>query len=449
MDIIYAVVGFILGIGLLVIIHELGHFYAARLFDVQVVKFSIGFGPSKRIWYDKHGTEYVISAIPLGGYVQLLDTLDTTKGKNNDAINQKSPWIRMIIFLAGPIYSILFAAILYWVVFIIGIAVITPILGNIDQATPAGLAKLGPGLEIIKINDQKISDWEEVTRIVINNLNINNKSIKLEVYNRKNQNYSTHVLHLNSLSINDNNGDILKSLGLEPFSIIEPTISEVIPKYPASQVGIKPGDLIISIDNTNIIDGSKVSEYLQNKAGKAVKIIVKRNKDFLNFIVVPASKIMPNGKNIGFIGVKYHSKPYPKELLKIHKYGIIESFNKAIIKTYNYTKITIYVLFETFRGKASLQNMAGPIAIGYYAGQNIKNGIEYFLNFLGIISIGLGVLNLLPIPWLDGGSIVHCWYEIIIGKPAPLKAIMLARSVGLIFLIFLTILVFVNDFTKF
>ncbi|MGD0465518.1 MAG: RIP metalloprotease RseP [Gammaproteobacteria bacterium] len=450
MNIFCAVIGFILGIGLLVIVHELGHFYVARLFNVRVLRFSIGFGPSKPIWYDKLGTEYVISAIPLGGYIKLLDTLEFNKDIDQRmAMDKKSPLIRMLIFLAGPISSILFAVLLYWVVFMMGISIMVPILGTIHKGTSADLAKLKSGFEIIKINDQVIHDWEEVASTLIDNFRKKNKLVTLEAYDRKTTKHSIHTLSLNNLNINDNKGDLLITLGLEPLQLVESSISEVVPKHPASEAGIKSGDIIISVDNLPMKDGAEVSEYIHKKAEQKIKLKIKRNKKILDFVVVPIRKTSFSGEKIGLIGIKYHNKPYPKEWFKIRKYGVVDSFYKAVVKTYNYTKLSGYILYETIIGKMSLKNMAGPIAIGYYAGQSIQSGLEYFLSFLGVISIGLGVLNLLPVPWLDGGSVAHCMYEGLVGKPAPQKAVMLARAFGLVFLVLLTILVFVNDLARF
>ncbi len=453
MDICYSLIGFILGIGVLVIVHELGHFYVARFFNVRILRFSIGFGPSRPIWYDKFGTEYVISAIPIGGYVTPLDTnegsSDIKLADQSMAINKKSPWIRMLIFFAGPLFSILFAVLMYWLVFIIGISTPIPILGTIHKGTTADFAKLKSGLEIIKVNDQPVYSWEDITSILLKNLNSKNNFVKLETYDRKTAKNSNYVLNLNGWNINDIKGDILKSLGLEPFSSLDPKIWKVLPKYPAFEAGIKPGDLIIAINNVPMKSGEEVPEYIHDQAGKKINVTVKRNKEILSFTIVPVSNISPSGEKIGFIGIKYHSKPYKKELLRTIKYGVIDSFFKAIIKTYNYTTLSCYMLYETIFGKGSLNNVAGPIAIGYYAGQSIKSGLEYFLSFLGLASIGLGVLNLLPIPWLDGGSVVHCIYELIVGKPAPPKTIILARTISLFFLISLTIFVLINDLAKF
>lgn len=448
MDIFYSLIGFILAIGILVIIHEFGHFYVARLFGVKVIKFSIGFGPSHRLWKDKLGTEYLISAIPLGGYIQLLDTSDPNSvplSEQHMAINNKSPWIKICILLAGPLFNILFAVIVYWLVFVIGISTVIPIIGVVPKGTAADLAKLKTGQEIIKVATNTINNWEDIATNLMKQLSVKNNFVPIEAYDSKTLSKSIHILDLTDWKVNTKKGDFLKNLGLEPLKLIDSKIWKVLPKYPACTAGIKSGDWIVSIDHFLMHDSTEVAEYLHDKAGKQVTIEVERNGKILPFSLVPIIKVSKNGEEGGVIGVQYRNKPYPKEFIKNNRYGIIDSFYKAIIKTYNNTILSGYFLYAMAIGKLSLSNAAGPVAIGYYAGQSIKNGIEYFLNFLGIISISLGVLNLLPIPWLDGGSIAHCVYEVLIGKPAPQKIILFARTLSLSLLIALAVFVFIND----
>lgn len=444
MDIIYSIFGFIIGIGLLVVIHELGHFCAARWFNVRVLRFSIGFGPCKTIWYDRFGTEYVVSAIPLGGYIQLLDTLEDSNNlsvtNQSMAMDKQSPWVRMIIYLAGPVFSILFAVILYWMVFMMGIKVATPIVGSVIKGSTADISKLKTGLEITKINDQAVYDWEDIVSNIISQISAKRGFIKLQSYNNHHNEYADHILNLSGLTIKNNKGNILKTIGIEPFKQIDIYINEVITQYPAFKSGIQPGDIIIALDNISIKNGMEIAQYIKNKANQKIIVTIRRRAELLNFEVVA---------NNGVLGIKYYNKPSVEQLFKIHKYNIIESFSRAITKTYNYTILSFRILCDAILKRVSLKNMAGPVAIGYYAGQAVKSGLEHFLNFLGLISVSLGVLNLLPIPWLDGGSILYCIYEIVIGKKLPTAVINFGRTVGLMFLLLLMVLVFVNDITRF
>ena len=457
MDLFYSIIGFILAISILVVIHEFGHFYIARLFKVKVLRFSIGFGPSRVIWQDKLGTQYLISAIPLGGYIQPLDTSDpknmVPESEQHMAINNKSPWIRIAILLAGSLFNIFLAVILYWLVFIIGISTVVPIVGAVPKGTVADLAKLTSGLQIKKIAATNVNSWEDVATNLMKQVAAKNSFVPVEAYDHKTSNKSIHVLNLTNWTMNSNKGDVLTSLGLAPLKLVDARIWKVLPDYPAAIAGIKEGDLIVSIDNILIRNASEVSEYLHDKVGKKVIIELERNGEILSFNLAPVVKEPKDLKNDntdagGVIGIQYRNKPYPKELTTIERYGLVDSFCQSITKTYNNILLSGYLLYSTFTGKLSLSNAAGPVAIGYYAGQSIKNGLEYFLNFLGLVSINLGILNLLPIPWLDGGSIVHCFYEILTRRSAPQKIINFARTISLSLLIILAIFIVINDIAR-
>ncbi len=457
MDILYSVIGFILSIGILVIIHEFGHFYIARLFKVKVIKFSIGFGPSRTLCKDKLGTEYLVSAIPLGGYIQLLDTSDPNnpvlESEQHLAINNKSPWVRILILLAGPLCNIFLAVILYWLVFVIGISTVIPIVGNVPKGTVADLAKLSSGIQITKIAATSVNSWEDVATNLMKQLAVKNNFVPIEAYNRKTSNKSIHILNLTDWKINSNKGYILNSLGLEPLKLMDSKIWKVLPDYPAFIAGIQAGDLIVAIDNILIHNSTEVSEYLHDKIGKKVTIEIERNRKILSFVLAPVSNETKNTATnhidvSGVIGIQYRNKPYPQELITTYKYSIVRGLVKAVAKTYENTVLSGYLLYSMVAGNLSFSNAAGPVAIGYYAGQSMKNGIEYFLNFLGIVSISLGVLNLLPIPWLDGGSIAHCIYEIAAGKPAPEKLIHFVRKLSLWLLTIMAILVVINDIVR-
>lgn len=392
MDLIYSIIGFILAISILVVIHEFGHFYVARLFKVKVLKFSIGFGPSYRFWVDKHGTEYVISLIPLGGFIQHSleeSAADVNSSSDRDPdldpasapalapnptfnlaikdpnqLNNKSAWVRMVILFAGPMFNLLFAWIFYYLVFIYGISNNLPIIGNVPKGSIADLAELTSGLQIIKIAELPVNDWNEVNNSLIKQLILNKSIIAINTYDQQSKAFSNHILKLDPKIINLKNTDFFKHIGLLPL-VMDP------------------------------------------------------------------------------------HKPYPMHWVKKTKYGVGMAMYKSLIKTYDNIMLSVYSLISIFLGKLSLRNTAGPLAIGYYAGQSIKLGLEHFLNFLGLVSINLGVLNLLPIPWLDGGSIIHCIYEILTGKSAPLKLVHFFKSISLIFLIFIAIFGFINDFKKF
>ncbi len=461
MDLIYSIIGFILAISILVVIHEFGHFYVDRLFKVKVLKFSIGFGPAYRFWVDKHGTEYLISLIPLGGYIQHSleeSAADVNAGhnlasnsdlKDPNAINNQSAWVRMAILFAGPMFNLLFAWIFYYLVFICGISNNLPIIGNVPKGSIADLAELTSGLQIIKIAELPVNDWNEVNNSLIKQLILNKSMIAIQTYDQPTKAFSNHILKLDPKIINLKNIDFLKHIGLSPLVLMDPHISEVIPNYPAEQAGIRVGDQIISINDVLITENQQVFDYIQNNAMHKINLKISRNNTLLSFDLTPKLINKKEHNSQAVIGIKYKPKPYPMHWVKKTKYGVGMGMYKSLIKTYDNIILSGHSLISIFSGKLSLKNTAGPLAIGYYAGQSIKLGLEHFLNFLGLVSINLGVLNLLPIPWLDGGSIIHCIYEILTGKSAPLKLVHFFKSISLMFLIFIAIFGFINDFNKF
>lgn len=473
MDFFYSIAGFVLSIGILVIFHEFGHFIIARLCGVKVMKFSIGFGPSKVLWKDRLGTEYLISAIPLGGYIELLDTSDqnsTSSGKLEDhlAIDKKSPWIRVGILLGGPLANLLLAVLLYWLVFLLGISSTLPFINQPAKGSIAELAKLKSGLRITKVAGVEVSSWEDVASNIMKRVITEDPSIEVETYDAKTNLYSLHNLDLSQKFYSSRssykahvNSDILNNIGLQPLVMVDNKVWKVYPGYPAFKAGIKQGDLLLAIDDQLINQSLKVTDYLQDKLGKEIVLKIDRNGKLLYFKLAPIIRKNndPNDSTSNLatkdhshlnpiIGIQFRSKSYPKEYTVTHKFGFKDAFFKSIAKTKDNILSAMQLLYSTITGKLSLNNAAGPIAIGYYAGQNMKYGIEYFLNFLGLISINLGILNLLPIPWLDGGSIVYCFYEILFKKPASIKLINLIKALSLSLLIILAVLTVFNDIAK-
>lgn len=450
-NIMITILGFIIAVGVLTTVHEFGHFIVARLSGVKVVQFSIGFGKPLLRWSDLSGTEYMISLIPLGGYVRMLGEDDdkVSLTETHMAFNNKPVITRMLIIVAGPMANFIFAIIAYWSVFILGVSSIAPVLGTVPTGSVADVANLKKGQEIMQINGKDTPTWEDVTVALMPYLG-DKGFVNIKAYNKTTNKYSKHILNLTDWTVDNAQGDILKSLGLEPFDPVLPVVGKLLAGYPAIESGILPGDLIIAVNDIVVETRSQLTNYLRTKAEVTVNLTVLRNNKRYNFWLVPKKKLVEGGEEIGFIGIQYQQIPWPKDLIKVHKFGPIKSLAKAMLRTKEYVILTLQFLQKILLGKISLQHIAGPISIAKYAGQSINIGLEYFLGFLALVSINLGILNLvLPIPILDGGQLLYCFFELITGAPPSSRTVEVGRMFGIIFLASLMLLALYNDLIRF
>jgi regulator of sigma E protease len=455
-NILISLVSFLIAVSLLTIIHEFGHFFAARKLGVKVLRFSIGFskdtigfGKDLFIWHDRHGTEYAITTVPLGGYVKMLDETEepVADTEKHMAFNYKSIPARMAIICAGPIFNMLFAVLAYWLVFMLGVSFLVPVLGSVSKGTFADLAGLRRGQEILAIDGQKTNTWEDISVALIAHLG-EKDAIKFTVKDIKTDKISQHIANLSGWSIDEKNSNILQTLGLDPYDPIPPIVDKILPGYPAEQTSLRSGDLITALDDQKIETQTELTRYIREKAGRLVIVKYKRDGGLHETRVTPVKKLIEGGEEVGFIGIGFQPGAYPSNLIRVEKLGIFDAFTKAIRKTSDYTILTIDFLYKMVVGKVSMQYIAGPVSIAQYAGQTIQVGIQDFLSFLALVSISLGVLNMLPIPVLDGGHFLFCVIESITGKPLSKKARVFGYRIGISFLASLMILAIYNDFVR-
>lgn len=446
--ILFSVLGFILAIGVLTTIHEFGHFWVARSLGVKVLRFSIGFGKALFKWRGKTGTEYVIAAIPLGGYVRMLDQNETTVTKEqlHLAYNTKPVWARMLIIIAGPAFNIIFAILAYWVVFMLGLTSLAPIIGDVPKDSPAYNAGLSLGKEIIAIDNRNTATWEDIAMALVSQLG-DKKNITITVRNLQTQQISQHVLTFSSAT-NQSDPNILKNLGLEPYDPLEPVVSNVMPDMPAATAGLLPGDRIVSIDGVAVKNRSQILHLLSDKYDVTLPIVVARGQQQIELMITPMQKVQ-NGVTIGFVGMQFDATKFPEHLFKVQRYTPLIALHKALTKTKEYSILTLQFVGKMLSGKMSTQHVAGPITIAKFAGSTVSAGIEYFLSFLALISISLGVLNMLPIPILDGGHFLFCVVELIRGKPLSQQFMSHAQIVGATLLGAFMFLALYNDFINF
>ena len=459
---------FIVTIGLLVAIHEYGHFQVARWCNVKVLRFSIGFG--KPLWQKTFGqdkTEFVLAAIPLGGFVKMLDErelkaeqeenpqLTQPNYSNADlkrAFNRQTVWKRIAIVLAGPLANLLLAIVLYWVLFMLGVAGTRPIIGEVTANSLAAQASIAAGETIQKINGEPVSSWQEVRWILLE-ASLESKSVEIDAVNQNNELFQ-HTLSFTGLDPNsdatqDVEVDVLKKMGLTEFRPnIAAVIGEILPSSVAEKSGFLVKDKILSIDGVPIYDWEQVVNTVKNNPNKKLWFEIERAKKTLRIAAAP-EVIQDNGQTIGRMGasVKIDQAELDKMLVTF-SYSPLASLQKAILKTWDTSIFSLKMLGKMLIGQVSLKSISGPVTIADYAGRSANLGLKTFLSFLALVSISIGVLNLLPIPVLDGGHLMYYIVEIFKGSAVSEKAMLIGQKFGIAVLGSLMIIAIFNDFYR-
>lgn len=447
MDLLHTLFYFIVAIGVLVSFHEFGHYWVARKTGVKVLRFSVGFG--KVLWsYKKQPdtTEYVISAIPLGGYVKMVDEREG-EVKQEDlpfAFNRQSLPARTAIVAAGPLFNLVLAVALFWSVLVIGENGIKPILGVVKQGTLAATAGFAEGDEILSVNDKATPTWTEALSVIIATALDDGEAINVKVKTSDNE---ETIRVLSIAETESQNPEILyEHLGLKPWSPkLKPVIGQVIPDSAALAAGLQKGDLLISADGKPIDEWAQWVDYVKNRPGVAINLVVERDGVTKSIVVTP-KKIQTDQKVEGKIGAAVR---IPEDLIKSvsveYSLGPLAAIPVAFETTYYYAYTTIKMMGKMLVGKASVKNLSGPISIAEYAGQSASMGLVHFLKFMALISVSLGVLNLLPIPVLDGGHLLFFAIEAIKGSPVPEKIQLFFQQIGIALLMSLMIFAMFMD----
>ncbi len=455
-------VAFVVTIGLLVTIHEYGHFQVARWCDVKVLKFSIGFG--KPLWqktFSKDKTQFVLAAIPLGGFVKMLDEreLKAEQAANPElpkinysetelqrAFNRQSVWKRIAIVIAGPLANLLLAIVLYWVLFMLGVTGTRPIIGEVMSNGLAAQASLTSGEILQKINGEPVSSWQEARWILLEE-SLENKSVVIEAINQNNELFQ-HTLSFAGVN-NDSEVDVLKKIGLEEYRpTIPAVIGEILPDSTAEKAGFRVEDKIISIDGVTITDWQQVVNIVKTSPNKKLWFEIERAQKTLRIAATP-EKVKEDSKSVGRMGaaVKIDQKELDKLLVKFN-YSPLVSLQKAVSKTWDTSVFSLKMLGKLLLGQVSLKSISGPVTIADYAGKSAHMGLKTFLSFLALVSISIGVLNLLPIPVLDGGHLMYYTVEIFKGSPVSESIMLAGQKIGFAILGLLMTLAIFNDFNR-
>lgn len=450
MTILSYVLAFLVAIGILVAVHEYGHFWMARRCGIRVLRFSIGFG--KVLWRrrDSQGTEYAISAIPVGGYVKLLDEREGPVATADlpEAFNRKPVWKRILVLVAGPAANFVFAAAAYWVLFVAGIPALKPVLGEITPNSMAAHAGLQPGDEIVGVGRRETGTREAVILAILDQM-MGGGTIDLRV---KAPDGSTHVAPLRiegSTRPLTEPGALLPGLGLEFwYPPVPAQVGKIVPGSPAERAGIKPGDRIVAVDDRPVKDFPALVQLVQPNPGKTLQFTLDRAGERLVApIEVEAQR--DGGKLVGRIGVQpAASGAIPDEMRTRERYGPLGAFTRAVDKTWDMSLLTVRLLWNVGTGDVSVKNLSGPINIAEYAGFSARQGILAFLSFLAVVSVSLFVLNLLPIPILDGGQVVYQLAELAKGSPLSERAQAVGQRIGIFLLLVLMSFAFYNDLSR-
>ena len=441
---IFNLLSFLAVIGILVTVHEYGHYIVGKLFGVKVLCFSVGFGKPIYKYKSKKGdkTEYRLSIIPLGGYVQFLDSRndEVQPQEIKRSFNHQPLFSKISILFAGPLFNFLFAVLAYFFLFSNGVMTMKPVVGEIIDGSHASNAGLFYEDEIISINGNISSDWDTVITSIMSSV-VNKQDFILKV---KNKNSGQRLINL---SINDDNtdltepGKLFSGLGFYPWQP-PPIVGEILEYSPADLNGLKTGDTIISINNTEINAFTEIRDIVAKRPGEEVQIEFLRNESVLKRTIMLGSK--KDGKNVnGFLGVGFSNNI--EDYWFLDKSNFDEAFRKSIYQTWSSTAFTISMLAKMISGEVSTKNISGPFSIAKYAGVSASAGFNLFLKFLALISISLGVINLFPIPMLDGGQIVQFTIESLKGSPLSPRFELITKQFGIISIFILMSIAFYND----
>ena len=409
---------FIVALGILVAVHEWGHFYVARRCGVQVERFSIGFG--KPIWrkMGKSGTEYVIALIPLGGYVRMLDGRvdDVPVQLEDKAFNNKPVLQRMAIIVAGPMVNFIFAIFALWLMFLVGLQTVRPIVQEIKTDSIAAQSGLLAGDEIIKVGDRDTPDWEAVNLELVSYIGHENASVTLK---DANDSVKEVTFTLGNWNFDPDSESPLSSLGLTPYRPDATlTVGFVGEGSAAQQAGLKPGDELKALNGTKLTSWERLVDVIVESPGERISLDILRDGQPLTLDATIARRDTPQGQS-GYLGVSPTFEPWPEGYVFTHQYGIIEAIGKALDKTWRLMTLSVEMIGKLITGDVSVKNLSGPISIAQGAGTSAGYGLAYFLSFLALISVNLGIINLLPLPMLDGGHLMFFIVEWITGKPVP------------------------------
>lgn len=446
---LFALVSFIVAISILIVVHEFGHYWVARRMGVKVLRFSIGFGkPLYKRTFGKDKTEFVIALLPLGGYVKMLDETEAPvdPAEQDRAFNRKSLAKRSAVVVAGPAFNLIFAVLAYWLIFVHGTDGFRPVIGHVVKESPASAAGFKVGDELVSVDGKDIQTWGQRRLYLFSRL-LDKKPVTFTVKSPDGRKHDISV-NLDNLSLSDVGPNIMgKGLGLYlQFPPLKAIVGKLI-DGPAKRAGLQSGDRIVKINGHKIDDWIDMARLIQGSPGKALQVTYLRGQVQKTASIVPESSTQ-NGKTIGLIGISPKQPEIPPDMIRRLQFGPLLGLKEAVYQTWTMSEMTLQILVKMVTREVSTKNISGPITIADYAGQAASIGLSEFIVFLAAISISLGVLNLLPIPVLDGGHLMYYIVEAIKGSPVSELTRIRGQQIGFVILILFMVLAFYNDIIR-
>lgn len=449
MNILWSLAAFIVALGVLITVHEFGHFWVARRCGVRVERFSVGFGHALWRRTDRQGTEYVLAIIPLGGYVKMLDERVEAVAPEfrHQSFNNKKIWQRAAIISAGPIANFIFAVFAYWLIFVIGVPSVRPVVANVTANSIAAQSNISPGMELKSVAGIETPDWDSVRMALVGEIGDDQTTVDVAQFGSSQVVEKT--LDLRQWQFDPEKQDPVVSLGMIPRGPqIESVLQEVQPDSAAQKAGLQAGDRIVKVDGQILESWQSFVIQVRDNPGKPIALEVERAGNPVALTLTPDTKSAGKGKIQGFAGVVPKVIPLPDEYKTIRQYGPFVAFYEAGDKTWQLMKLTVSMLGKLITGDVKLNNLSGPISIAQGAGMSAEYGLVSYLTFLALISVNLGIINLFPLPVLDGGHLLFLAIEKLKGGPVSERVQDFSYRIGSVLLVLLMGLALFNDFSR-
>ncbi len=447
----FTIASFIVALAILITVHEFGHFWVARRLGVKVLRFSVGFGRPlwKRIG-KVDGTEYVVAAIPLGGYVKMLDEREAPVAADelSRAFNRQSLPVRSAIVVAGPLFNFLFAILAFWLIFVSGDTGLKSLVGEVTAGSRAEQSGFRSGDEILAIDGQATPSWESVIYSLLSR-SLDEPSLAIRVRDEKGDERDLSMTTDGFQALSED-GMILQNLGLSPARVtLPPVFGEIIPGEPADQAGVLPGDRILSVDGIKMESWNQWVDYVRERPGQPLQMLVERNSLPMEISLTTATKTAGD-KSYGRVGAGVDVPEGTLERYQsVVRYGPVEALSRSVGKTWDLSVLMLRMLGKMVTGEVSVKNLSGPLSIADIAGKSASHGLDYFIKFLAGVSVSLAVLNLLPIPVLDGGHLFFFLIEAVKGRPLSERFMEQGQKIGLLILLAIMSLAFYVDLNRF